>query len=541
WGSKLGIILAMAGSAVGLGNFLRFPIQAIQNGGGAFLIPYLLCFLLLGIPLLWAEWAMGRSAGQKGFHSPPFILQSFSSNPIWKYIGALGIFINLAVAGYYCYIESWTLSYAIFSFVGAFHQKSLAEIQAYFDHYVGNPLGLPLIYFLVCVAINTWILSRGLQTGIEWLVKIGMPILLFLGILLAIRGVTLQTGELGASYDGTVGLSFLWTPKFQSLLQPQVWLAAAGQIFFTLALGMGSIHCYASYLNRTDDIALSAMYAGWMNEIVEVLIGSSILIPIAISYLGIDHVVELTKNGGFGLCFRVLPFLFNQWGTIGGSIAGMMWFGMLFFAGITSSLAMGQPWISFLEDHFQLSKTKAAYSFGLLSIILGLPTIFYFSEGMLDDFDYWAGTVALVIFAFAETILFAWIYGIENAWQEIELGAEITVPRIFKWILKYVTPLLLIFVMFGSFFAPANGDWFSAFNGFFTGQGWTLDDRSLWGQITLSSLQKQEANKPEIHSQIQILQTGRLLLIILLCGILYLIYLANRRLNQSNVINKAKN
>ena len=120
WGSRLGLVLAMAGNAVGLGNFLRFPIQAVQNGGGAFILPYLLSFILLGIPLLFIEWSTGRFGGVSGFNSPPYILQSINKRKIWKYIGALGIFSNIAIASYYCYIESWTMSYVYHSFIGTF-------------------------------------------------------------------------------------------------------------------------------------------------------------------------------------------------------------------------------------------------------------------------------------------------------------------------------------------------------------------------------------------------------------------------------------
>jgi NSS family neurotransmitter:Na+ symporter len=456
WGSRVGLILAMAGNAVGLGNFLRFPVQAIQNGGGAFIIPYLVCFLLMGIPLLYVEWAMGRFGGKFGHHSTPFILDSMDKRKLWKYIGVFGIFTNVAVAAYYCYLESWTLSYVYHSVVGSFRGLDQTQVSGFFDNYVniGGPgTGIPfeaIIFWILCLILNTWILSKGLSGGVEKTAKIGMPLLILFGILLAIKGITLKAGSEKAILDGTVGLNYLWTPDFDSIWNFKVWLAAAGQIFFTLSLGMGSIHCYASYVKSKDDIALNSQSAGWMNEFVEVVLGSSILIPIAIGYLGIDTVVEMTKTGGLGLGFKTLPYLFQQWGPWLAAIAGVMWFGLLFFAGITSSLAMGTPWMGFLQDEFNWKRKNAAWSFGAVVLVLGLPTVLFFNQGVFDEYDYWAGTVSLVIFAFVEIILFSWIFGIDRGWKEIIQGADIKVPIFYKFVIKYITPIFLGLVFFGS-------------------------------------------------------------------------------------------
>lgn len=456
WGSRIGLILAMAGNAVGLGNFLRFPVQAIQNGGGAFIIPYLVCFLLMGIPLLYAEWAMGRFGGKSGHHSTPFILGSMDKRQLWKYIGVFGIFTNLAVAGYYCYIESWTLSYVYHSVAGSFQGLNQSQVAGFFESYVdiaGTGTGIhieALVFWVICVFINTWILSKGLSAGVEKTSKIGMPLLILFGIILAIKGITLKAGSENAILDGTVGLNYLWTPDFNSIWNFKVWLSAAGQIFFTLALGMGSVHCYASYVKANDDIALNSQSAGWMNEFVEVVLGSSILIPIAIGYLGIDTVVEMTKTGGLGLGFKTLPYLFQQWGPWLAAAAGVMWFSLLFFAGITSSLAMGTPWIGFLQDEFNWKRGSAAWSFGAIILILGLPTVLFFNEGVFDEFDYWAGTVSLVVFALFEIILFSYVFGIDRGWQEINQSADIKVPLFYKFVLKYVTPVFLALVFIGS-------------------------------------------------------------------------------------------
>lgn len=179
--------------------------------------------------------------------------------------------------------------------------------------------------------------------------------------------------------DGLAGLNFLWTPQYDSLTNPRVWLAAAGQIFFTLSVGMGSIQCYASYLRQRDDIAVNAMSAGFMNEFVEIVLGSSIIIPISVGYLGIDKVIDLVGLGGLGLAFRTMPFLFEQWGPIFSALTGTAFFGLLFFAGITSSLAMGTPIMGFLKDEYNWSNKKSAITFGLITLGLGFPNGLVFS------------------------------------------------------------------------------------------------------------------------------------------------------------------
>jgi NSS family neurotransmitter:Na+ symporter len=451
WGSRVGLILAMAGNAVGLGNFLRFPVQAIENGGGAFIIPYLVCFLLMGIPLLFVEWSVGRFGGKSGNHSTPFILDAMDRRKIWKYIGVFGIFTNLAVAAYYCYLESWTLSYVWHTIADTFGGQSQGQVASHFSKYVSISSPEPIFFWVICLLLNTWILSKGLQGGVEKAAKIGMPLLLLFGAFLAYKAVTIQAGENGAIFDGLKGLDFLWTPKFDTIWEPKVWLAAAGQIFFTLSIGMGSIQCYSSYIKSKDDVALNAMSAGWMNGFVEIVLGSAILIPISVGYLGIDGLKDLISDGGgLGLGFKTMPYLFEQWGGVMGVFAGVAWFGLLFFAGITSSLAMGTPVMAFLKDEFGWKEKNAAWMFGLTVFLLGLPTVLFFNNGVFDEYDYWAGTVSLVVFALVEIILFAWIFGMEKGWAEIINGSDIKVPNIFRFIIKYVTPLLLGFVFIQS-------------------------------------------------------------------------------------------
>ncbi|MEZ5070220.1 MAG: sodium-dependent transporter [Bacteroidales bacterium] len=535
WGSRMGLILAMAGNAVGLGNFLRFPVQAVQNGGGAFIIPYLVCFLLMGIPLLWIEWGMGRFGGRSGQHSPPFILASFARNPFWKYAGVFGIFTNVAVAAYYCYIESWTLSYSIRSVSGFFHGMSETQVVGYFDQYTRlqtQVFGLPgeaLIFFVICVVLNTLILSRGLR-GVERASKVAMPLLILFAVLLVAKILSIEPDQV-TGQSPRDGMNFLWTPEFNSLLRPRVWLAAAGQIFFTLSVGMGTVHCYASYLRSRDDVALNAVSAGFTNEFVEVVLGSMIVVPIAAGYLGLDW---LREHISFGSAFQTLPFLFSQWGRAMGAVAGLMWFGLLFFAGITSSLAMGMPWISFLRDRFGWKQGPAAFTFGAIVLLLGIPTVLFYHAGVFDEYDYWAGTVSLVVFALLETILFSWVFGIDKGWKEINLGAEIRIPSVYRFIMKFVTPLLLLLVFVGSVFTPVDNDWISAFGRVFHGEAWMFDASSLIRQLSNSALRQEILSAgpdvlPALKKELFLVSGARILLLATFAGITLLVFLASRK------------
>ena len=540
WGSRVRLILAMAGNAVGLGNFLRFPVQAVQNGGGAFIIPYLVCFLLMGIPLLFIEWSSGRFGGKFGNHSTPYILDSMVKGRLLKYIGVFGIFTNIAVVAYYCYIESWTMSYMFHSVMGTFTGMTQAEVSAFFTSYVDigvSTTGIPyeaVVFYIICLLINTFILSKGLS-GVEKVAKIGMPLLILFGAVLAIKALTLGTSGASEQFpdaNAWDGLNFLWTPQYESLWDLKVWMAAAGQIFFTLSVGMGTIHCYAAYVKPKEDIALNSVSAGFMNEFVEVVLGSLIVIPIAAGYLGLDWVKE---NAGFGMAFQTMPYLFQQWGEVLSVVAGVMWFGLLFFAGITSSLAMGTPWMGFMRDEFGWGRNKGAWSFGAMALILGLPTVIFYQQGVFDEYDYWAGTVSLVVFAMLETILFSWVFGMDKGWREITTGADIKVPNVYKYIIKYVTPLMLIIIFLGSLFKPLNNDWSGNVSNLLSGNGWNLDNGSIIKTITHAGIYDQIAVTTDatqiavLEDKIFYLNMARFLLVGLFIFISLLVFIAYKK------------
>ena len=517
WASRIGLVLAMAGNAVGLGNFLRFPAQAAQYGGGAFLIPYLVSLVVMGLPLMWIEWTMGRYGGGLGHHSTPGIFQAMGKSPGWKYLGVLGLLTCLGIASYYLYIESWCLSYAAYSLLGGFGTEAPG---AFFDRITGHvdnqiwAISAPgLMMFAVCIGINIFILSRGLAGGIEVVAKVAMPLLLLFGVVLAVRGLMSDpTTDPKVVASPWVGLNFVWEPDLSQLGNPAVWLAAAGQIFFTLSIGMGSIHCYASYLRSKDDVALTGATTAWTNELSEVVLGSAILLPIAVSYLGLEAVQKSVEGGsGFGLCFRTLPTLFNNWGPQFAPLAGFLWFGLLFLAAITSSLAMGQPVMAFLQEGFGLTRVKAAWALMGFLLLLAVPVATITDKGVFDDFDFWVGTFALVVFALIEVILFGWVFGMDRGWLELMRGAELKVPRFFYYLTKYVTPAFIIVILLATIFKPAVG-WGGLVESLGTESGpppWEWADDSLIGKLLHRDLQPPEGADAEVVSYFNSLRTIR--------------------------------
>jgi SNF family Na+-dependent transporter len=455
WGSRLGIIMAVAGSAVGLGNFLRFPAKAASNGGGAFMIPYFVSLLLLGIPLMWIEWTLGRYGGGFEHGTAPGIFHSiWQKNRFIKYFGVIGIFGPLVIFIYYTYIESWTLAYSFFALTGKYAAiTDQAGMKAFLTGFQGiahnqffSGLGTAYIFFLITFILNIWVIYYGIKGGIEKLCNWALPILFVFGIFLVVRVFMLGAPDsLKPDWNISNGLGFMWNPDFSALKSAKVWLEAAGQIFFTLSVGIGVILTYASYLSKGDDVVLSGLTASATNELAEVVLGGSIIIPAAFIFFGPVDIKNIAQSGVFNLGFVTMPLVLNKLPLA--AVFGFFWFFLLFLAGITSSVSLAQPAVAFLEDEFDINRKKAVSIFGIVSFILCQPAIFFLSRGVVDELDFWGGTFFLVLFATIETILFAWVFGMEKAWDEIHKGADMTLPRIYKFIIKYVTPLFLFFIL----------------------------------------------------------------------------------------------
>ncbi|TRZ96280.1 sodium:calcium symporter [bacterium] len=459
WGSRLGIIMAVAGSAIGLGNFLRFPAKAASNGGGAFMIPYFISLFLLGIPLMWIEWTLGRYGGGFEHGTAPGIFHSlWRKNRFIKYFGVIGIFGPLVIFIYYTYIESWTLAYSFFAFLGKYAniadqstmQSFLRGFQGLESNQYFQGLGIAYVFFLVTFILNIWVIYYGIKGGIEKLCKWAMPLLFIFGFILLLRVITLGTPDLTKpDWNIVNGFGFLWNPDFSALKSAKVWLEAAGQIFFTLSVGIGVILTYASYLSKGDDVVLSGLTASSTNEFAEIILGGSIIIPAAFVFFGPVDTQEIARSGVFNLGFVTMPLVLNKLAL--SQLLGCIWFLLLFLAGITSAVSLAQPAVAFLEDEFNINRKKAVVIFGAVAFLLCQPAIFFLKNGIVDELDFWGGTFFLVIFATIEVILFAWVFGMEKAWDEIHKGADMQVPKIYKFIIKYVTPVFL-FIILGMWF-----------------------------------------------------------------------------------------
>ena len=562
WTTRLGVILAVAGSAVGLGNFLRFPGQAAMNGGGIFMIPYFISLLLLGIPICWMEWTMGRYGGSRGFNSAPGIFSVMWRHPVSKYFGALALIVPVGIYMYYVYIEAWCLAYA-WDYLSGAMARHPADVEAYKQHFAGfvgtnyngfllrstGGLQESVLFLIIVFVINFVFIYRGLTRGIELFCKFAMPVLmLFAGIVL-VRVLTLGTPDPARPEANVVNaLGFMWTPTipirhgweqtagpelegfrpsgdsaeveipdsfpipqelvFESmtrgglksvrevfrvrvsadgaagetddgvriiatrpgetvrlsvdpatpaairaqplwagLADPQLWLAAAGQIFFTLSVGFGIILNYASYLRRNDDVVLSGLTASSTNEFCEVCLGGLITIPAAFLFLTAADLTPAVLQSGFKLGFVALPSVFARMPA--GSLFGAVWFFMLFVAAITSSLSMLQPAIAFLEEGFGMGRKLSVTCLGMLTAI-GSLLVVYFSKDLiaLSVMDFWIGTVCIFLLAMIQSIVVGWLFGIERVKEECRRGAAMRVPGVVWFVMKYVTPtyLLIVFV-----------------------------------------------------------------------------------------------
>jgi SNF family Na+-dependent transporter len=461
WGSKFGVVLAVAGSAVGLGNFLRFPGQAVNNGGGAFMIPYIISFVVLGIPIAWCEWTMGRLGARFGQNSAPGIMYALWRRPAAKFVGALTLVIPIVIYMYYVVLEAWCLDYAIEFARGGFAQlfgdalaaapegarQADAIVGATNQHWTHTfgmgengalfQEGRTVWLVLVCFLVNFFIIYLGVTRGIEAFCKYAMPLLILCALIILGRVLTLP--------NITHGLGFMWNPDWSSLKNPSVWLAAAGQIFFSLSVGFGLILCYASYLRPKDDVVLTALSASSMNEFCEVILGGLIVVPTAFLFLGAEN----ASAGTFGLGFVTVPAImhFMPGGPFWGSLVGAMWFGLLFLAAVTSSLSMLQPAIAFLEDGFGVGRRASVALLGVLTAV-GCTMTMYFSRNLiaLDHTDFWCNLL-MIVAATCQVLIFGWIIGAERGVKETNRGADFPLPRFMPFVLRYVTPLFLIAIL----------------------------------------------------------------------------------------------
>lgn len=452
WNNDLTMIIAVAGSAIGFGNLLRFPAVAVQNGGGAFMIPYFICILLLGLPMVWVEWGLGRFAGYHGHGTLPGALQVLDPQKKWlKYLGMFGLLTPFLIFVYYCYIGSWTLAYSVFSFFSPTYKEAFGcpdAMTQFFNDFLALPSnGCPLFswawfFLLITFILNFIILYFGIQKGIERLCKWVIPMLLILCVIM-IGEIAYVNHIAGKPETQTYvnGFRWMWEPDFSALLRPQTWLAAAGQTFYTLSIGLGIILAYTSYLKKKDDLTLAGLTAASMNEVVEVIIGGSLLVPAIFMFFGHHSDVILKETGTFGLSFVSMPLIIGEMPFP--QFFSLIWFLILFTAGLTSTISLLQPLITFMEDEFSWSKKRCIWVLGIFSFICVQVVYLFFHKGVVDELDKIAGTLFIIITALIQIVFFLYCKKINFIWEEIHHGAKLILPKIFKPVIMLVCPIMM--------------------------------------------------------------------------------------------------
>ncbi|TVR46466.1 MAG: sodium:calcium symporter [Planctomycetota bacterium] len=463
WATRLGVILAVAGSAVGLGNFVRFPAQAVEYGG-IFMIPYFVAFILIGLPIVWSEWAMGRFGGMRGFNSAPGIFSILYPRPGKSLIGGWSLMIPVGIYSYYVFIEAWCLAYALKYLFGVMpgtvaldEGGETASAAAYFLHMVGygengQVFGVDGAFLLACVAfcfaINLVLIIRGLNRGIEWFCRWAMPLLVLVALIVLVRVLTLGSPVAAAPERNVLtGLGFMWNPDggeehwWRQLLNAQIWMAATSQIFFSLSIGLGVIVCYASYLRRRDDVALSSTAAAAGNGFCEVALGGLIVIPAIFIFLGADQVQGL-GGSTLGTGFMALPSVFAEMPA--GRVFGFLFFFLLFLAAVTSSISMLQPGIAFLEEGLHLRRFQAA---GILAVptLIGVLLVMWYSANLvvLDTVDFWLATFGIFMLAMTQLLIFTFSLGIRRGLAALREGSQVGIPSWVGVLIGVVAPLYL--------------------------------------------------------------------------------------------------
>ncbi|MFA5985161.1 MAG: sodium-dependent transporter [Methylococcaceae bacterium] len=434
WSSRFAFILAATGSAVGLGNIWKFPYITGENGGGAFVLVYLLCVALIGIPIMIAEIMLGRRGQQSPINTMQSLAKEASADPNWQYLGWLGVVSGVLILSYYSVVAGWAGAYVVKAFTGSFFNADAVEINRLFNDFISNPVQL-IFWHSLFMFVTMSVVARGVNSGLEKSVRFLMPSLFVL--LMILVGYAMVSG----AYEQ--GLKFLFTPDFSKINADSI-LTAMGHAFFTLSLGMGAIMVYGSYLPKNVSISQTAVLIAITDTLVALLAGIAIF-PIVFA----NH---LEVSSGPGLIFQTLPIAFGNMG--GGWLFGVLFFVMLVFAALTSSISLIEPAIAWLVENQEISRKKACIVSGLAVWLLGLGTVFSFNIGASTHFfgrtffqllDYLSANLMLPIGGFAIAIFAGWIM------REQDTAAELAMPQpmmytIWKWVISYISPAAVFFV-----------------------------------------------------------------------------------------------
>ncbi|MGL4759852.1 MAG: sodium-dependent transporter [Sarcina sp.] len=438
WGSKMGFILAVIGSAVGLGNIWRFPYIAYENGGGAFLIPYFIAIFTAGIPLLILEYTMGHK--YKG--STPLAIARASKK--WEWMGWWPTITSAFIVAYYSVIISWSMNFFVLAFKKGWGTDSNAFFHNNFLQLTDSPfsIGGPVWYILAGVAliwtINWFVCYKGVKKGIEKVNKILLPTLIVIMIVIAIRAVTLE----GAA----AGLNALFTPDWSMVTQPKVWIAAYGQVFYSLSIAIGIMMTYSSYLPKKSDINNSAFVTAFANCGFELL--SAIAVFAILGFMATAQGVGVSEvvSSGIGLAFVAFPQIFTTMGTAG-TFIGVLFFLCLIFAGITSSVSLTEAVSAPFQDKFGWSRKKVVTIMCLVGVCMS--SIFATGAGLyiLDIVDAFINNYGIVVVGLLEVILIGWILTPAKLREYTNAKSHFSIGKWWDIAIKYITPAILIYMI----------------------------------------------------------------------------------------------
>ena len=434
WSSRLAFILAATGSAVGLGNIWKFPYIAGENGGGAFVLVYLLCVALIGIPIMMAEVLIGRRGRQSPINTMRVLAAESGKSRHWQLLGWAGVIAGFLILSYYSVIAGWAMAYVARAAGGAFVGQSPDQVGAVFKALVSDPERL-LAWHTLFMTMTMVVVARGVKSGLEQAVRYLMPALLLLLIVLV--GYSMATADFAA------GLKFLFKPDFHKLTWNSV-LIAMGHAFFTLSLGMGAIMIYGSYLPKNASIAKTSFAIAGADTAVALLAGL-VIFPIVFAN-------GLHTGAGPGLVFVTLPIAFGQ--MPGGVFFGALFFILLSFAAWTSAISLIEPAVAWLVENHGMTRVNAAVWSGALTWLVGIGTVFSFNlwsaplafgKTFFDLLDYLTANIMLPLGGLAIAVFAAWLMSKEATLDELEIGDH-TGYRLWRFLVRFVTPVAVIVI-----------------------------------------------------------------------------------------------
>ena len=437
FGSKIGAILAAAGSAVGLGNIWRFPYEAGNHGGAAFILVYLACVFILGMPIMIAEFTVGRRA--KASTGKAFGILAPGTQ--WKWLGRLGVLSGLLILGYYSVVAGWTLEYIITSLSNGFAGKGPEDYVAIFQNFSQDPVR-PVVWCLVFLFLTHFVIVKGVKDGIEKSSKVLMPVLFILILVLAVCSMSLP--------DASKGLEFLLKPDF-SKVNADVFLGAMGQAFFSLSLGMGCLSTYASYFGSDTQMGKTALSVGVIDTMVAILAGL-IIFPAAFS-------VGIQPDAGPSLIFITLPNVFQQ--AFGGvpflaMIFSLMFYVLLALAALTSTISLHEVVTAYLNEQFGMSRGRAAVwvtgfcvvTGVLSSLSLGVWDDKFFGLGFFDLLDFVTAKLMLPLSGLLVYLFVGWYLKRSLSYEELTNYGLQKAPYfpIYMFILRYLAPIAIVLI-----------------------------------------------------------------------------------------------